>query len=157
MSKISIKLVSEVNFRLQSIDSSRIESQNNHKVIYVNLFNNGYRDLWDGKIQVNLTIRDIQDDFLQPILKPTIYLLESSLDGAAFNRIIIDTSDMKVVTQKNADGSTVDYNIEQPVKFKSWNSMQLVTVLPFDNYNAVHIEIGISDRGKSIYNYKAGI
>ena len=127
----------------------------NRKFVDFNLFNEGYRDIPEMDIQINITITGVNEGFLKNPALPDLFIVEKDLDESTSDPITISINSIQSEKQKGTKSLT--YIAKQELTFKSWSFIQISLILPYIEYDAVYVEINANEQNKIIFNSVKGI
>jgi len=146
-------MLSKLNpkIELQGVGEKRLKDRKNRKSINMNLFNNAYRDISQGALQLEVKVEGIREGFLGNSLVPEIYIIQTDMDNSTETSTPVSVGN--IVTTKIKATNSISYDVTQAFEFKSWANAQISVMVPHEDYESLHFELKVLDRGHELYNY----
>jgi len=142
-------MLSKLNPKIK-LNGTNESFDDNRKFVDFNLFNEGYRDIPEMDIQINITITGVNEGFLKNPALPDLFIVEKDLDESTSDPITISINSIQSEKQKGTKSLT--YIAKQELTFKSWSFIQISLILPYIEYDAVYVEINANEQNKIIFN-----
>ena len=86
---------------------------------------------------------------------PEISLVENNLDHPDTYNSIPFSADNMVASKVKGSNITL-FSFNQTIVFKSWTTVQIVVVLPYESYGKFKIDVKVTENGNDLYTLHQG-